>query len=261
LLRLLLFFRGIRGCAGPNEATGDRSGRGDGSSCDSPGQSTYSFAKIAASTKSASVSSVATGLEITGNAAGSNVTLQAISSGNSEALAILGGAATGATPTPTGQGIASQLFESLKGIAQQYMMYSSSPSSPITDADLNKYVASYLQQYTGTGSYGSSNLMNGANQSFTEQMQTMASQLYPTLATSIKMGTAPATYTAPIQNLITNTMGLTQGSVDAILVALVAGGQANGTVDLSGGTSATPGAAGIAAAATLTTRGWTVTTN
>ena len=122
----------------------------------------------------------------------------------------------GAEPatSPTGTGIASQLFESLKGIAQQYMMYSSSPSSPITDADLNKYVASYLQQYTGTGSYGSSNLMNGANQSFTEQMQTMASQMYPTLAPVIKMGTAPATYTAPIQNLITNTMGLTQGSVD-----------------------------------------------
>ncbi len=61
---------------------------------------------------------------------------------------------------------------------------------------------------------------------------------------------------------------LNQASVDNVLVRLVAlngtGGTTsydNHTVDLSGGTSAAPSATGIAAAATLTGRGNTVTTN
>lgn len=119
------------------------------------------------------------------------------------------------TAVPAGEtGIASQLFQSLKGVAQSYLMYSSSPSSPLTDADLNKYVASYMQNYTGAGSYGSSNLQQGAIQSFTGLMQQQASALHPTLAPVIKMGTTPQTYTKPITNLIENTLGLTSGSVD-----------------------------------------------
>lgn len=54
---------------------------------------------------------------------------------------------------------------------------------------------------------------------------------------------------------------LTQTSVDNILVALDTAGYSNGTVDLSGGTSATPGVSGIAAAASLVGKSWTVTTN
>ena len=122
--------------------------------------------------------------------------------------AVTSGAETGSA------GIAPQLFETLKGIAQQYLMYSSSPSSPLTDADLQKYVASYLQNYVGSGSYGSSNLQQGAQQSFTALMQQQSSALYPTLAPVVKMGTTPQTYTKPISNLIENTLGLTTGSVD-----------------------------------------------
>lgn len=54
---------------------------------------------------------------------------------------------------------------------------------------------------------------------------------------------------------------LTQTSVDNILVALDTAGYSGGTVDLSGGTSATPGVSGIAAASNLVGRGWTVNTN
>lgn len=49
--------------------------------------------------------------------------------------------------------------------------------------------------------------------------------------------------------------------VDAILLALANGPISNGTVDLSGGTSATPSAAGLISKATLEGRGWTVTVN
>lgn len=49
--------------------------------------------------------------------------------------------------------------------------------------------------------------------------------------------------------------------VDSILVALDAHGELGGYVDLSGGTSVAPGAAGLTAAANLVIKGWTVTTN
>jgi hypothetical protein len=64
-----------------------------------------------------------------------------------------------------------------------------------------------------------------------------------------------------ITNISFNGCALTQTMVDNILIALVAGAQNNGTVDLSGGTSATPGPTGVTAAATLTANVWTVTTN
>jgi fructose-bisphosphate aldolase class 1 len=54
---------------------------------------------------------------------------------------------------------------------------------------------------------------------------------------------------------------LTQAAVDGILADLDTAGLLNGTVDLSGGTNATPSAAGLISAANLTGNGWTVTTN
>ena len=54
---------------------------------------------------------------------------------------------------------------------------------------------------------------------------------------------------------------LSQASVDGILASLVTAGRTNGTVNVHGGTSATPSAAGLASKATLVSRGWTVTHN
>jgi len=54
---------------------------------------------------------------------------------------------------------------------------------------------------------------------------------------------------------------LNQTSIDNILVSLNTAGQSGGIVHLNGGTSATPGAAGLAAKASLQARGWTVLTN
>ena len=54
---------------------------------------------------------------------------------------------------------------------------------------------------------------------------------------------------------------LDQASVDNILVSLDTAGQSNGTVTISGGTSAAPGVSGSAAKASLQAKGWTVTTN
>jgi hypothetical protein len=54
---------------------------------------------------------------------------------------------------------------------------------------------------------------------------------------------------------------LDQTSVDNILVSLDFAGQSGGTVGISGGTSSPPGAAGLAAKASLEGKGWTVLTN
>jgi len=54
---------------------------------------------------------------------------------------------------------------------------------------------------------------------------------------------------------------LNQTSVDNILVSLDIAGQSDGTVTISGGTSAAPGTAGLAAKASLQAKGWTVITN
>jgi hypothetical protein len=54
---------------------------------------------------------------------------------------------------------------------------------------------------------------------------------------------------------------LDETSVDNILVSLDTAGQSNGTVNIGGGTSAAPGAAGAAAKVSLEGKGWTVTTN
>lgn len=55
--------------------------------------------------------------------------------------------------------------------------------------------------------------------------------------------------------------GLTQTSVDAILVALSQNGINGGQIDLQGGTNATPSAAGLAAISILEGNGWSVYVN
>jgi len=55
--------------------------------------------------------------------------------------------------------------------------------------------------------------------------------------------------------------GLTQASVDAILVALSLNGITGATIDLQGGTNATPSATGLAAKDVLEGNGWTVLIN
>jgi hypothetical protein len=54
---------------------------------------------------------------------------------------------------------------------------------------------------------------------------------------------------------------LSQQSVDNILVSLNTAGQSNGIVNLDGGTSSAPSSTGLAAKASLQSRGWTVITN
>ena len=67
----------------------------------------------------------------------------------------------------------------------------------------------------------------------------------------------PATdFTGGFQNC-----GLSQASVDNILVSINAAGTSGGTLDINGGTSAAPSATGAAAKSALQARGWTVTTN
>ena len=55
--------------------------------------------------------------------------------------------------------------------------------------------------------------------------------------------------------------GLSQASVDNILVSINAAGRSNGTLNINGGTSAAPSATGAAAKSALQARGWTVATN
>jgi len=122
------------------------------------------------------------------------------------------------TGSPTGlSGIASQLYSGFQQIAQQYLMYN--PTNPqgslLTNQSLLNKVESTLQNYTGSGSsFGSSNLINGAMQQFTEEMKTQASQLYPSLAASIAQGTTPQSYVQPYSQVISNTLGVAPGSID-----------------------------------------------
>ena len=121
---------------------------------------------------------------------------------------------TGAPGTTTGAGeptslfgISGQLYNGFQQIAQQYMMYN--PNNPagslLTQKDLMDHVQSALQNYTGSGSsFGSSNLINGAEATFTELMKTQAKQMYPTLAGSIDAGTTPQAYFAPYASTISN---------------------------------------------------------
>lgn len=63
------------------------------------------------------------------------------------------------------------------------------------------------------------------------------------------------------QDYFFETNSLNQTSVDLVLAAGVAGGMTSGTINLSGGTNATPSAGGLANKATLILAGVTVTTN
>jgi len=61
--------------------------------------------------------------------------------------------------------------------------------------------------------------------------------------------------------LLVYNCALTQTAVDDILVALAANSINNGYIDLTGGTNAVPGAAGLAALTTLTGKGWSYDVN
>lgn len=64
-----------------------------------------------------------------------------------------------------------------------------------------------------------------------------------------------------LTNVVATGCALDQTSVDNLLVRLDNSGLSNGTVNISGGTSATPSGAGATAAANLVGKSWTVTTN
>lgn len=69
--------------------------------------------------------------------------------------------------------------------------------------------------------------------------------------------------TCPATNFADAFVGcaLNQTSIDNILVSIAAAGTSGGTLNMTGGTNATPSATGLAAKATLVGRGWTVTHN
>lgn len=121
----------------------------------------------------------------------------------------------GANTTSLG-GIAGQLLNQFRSVAQDYLMYN--PTDPtkglISDSSLLQNVQDAMQKYTGSGSFGSSNLINGAVADFTQQMQQQASQFYPSLAGSIAAGTTPKAYVQPLQSLIGNTLGLDQQGIN-----------------------------------------------
>ena len=142
-----------------------------------------------------------------------------LASGTSQfTLDTQGQASTTGSGTPTGlTGIAAELYAGFQNIAQQYLMYN--PNNPsgslITNQSLLNQVESALQNYTGTGSsFGSSNLISGAEAQFTQQMMTQASQMYPSLAASIQAGTTPQAYVQPYTSVISNMTGIDPASIN-----------------------------------------------
>jgi hypothetical protein len=139
--------------------------------------------------------------------------------GTSDFTTIANGAqASASTATPTGlTGISSQLYSAFQNIAQQYLMYN--PTNPagslLTNQQLMQQVESTLQNYTGSGSsFGSSNLISGAEAQFTQQMMQQASQLYPGMAASIAAGTTPQAYAAPYSSVISQMTGIDPASIN-----------------------------------------------
>jgi hypothetical protein len=123
---------------------------------------------------------------------------------------------TGTTPTGL-TGIAAELYSGFQNIAQQYLMYN--PSNPsgslLTQQSLLNQVEKSLQNYTGTGSsFGSSNLIAGAEADFTQQMMTQAAQMYPSLAASIQAGVTPQAYVQPYQSAIGSMLGIDPASIN-----------------------------------------------
>lgn len=105
-------------------------------------------------------------------------------------------------------GIASQLFSKFQSVAQNYLLYDTADPSRglLTNAQLMNYVDDALRNYTGSGSFGSSNLINGAVANFTTQMMDQATKMYPSLAGPIAQGVSPSTYVQPIQSQIAQMM-------------------------------------------------------
>ncbi len=71
----------------------------------------------------------------------------------------------------------------------------------------------------------------------------------------------PPSFYAACSSMIFFGLALPQAQVDAILLACVNGGLANGSLDMSGGSTAGPSGTGAANAAILIGNGWTVHTN
>jgi len=97
---------------------------------------------------------------------------------------------------------------------------------------------------------------------------TITTDISPTISTSLTSFSLNAGLLLVGGDVILSGSGLDQASVDGVLVSLAALNGAGGTtsydghtVDLSGGTAATPSATGLAAKATLVGRGNTVITN
>ncbi len=138
--------------------------------------------------------------------------------GTSDFTAIANGTQPASTATPTGlTGIASQLYSAFQNIAQQYLMYN--PSNPagslLTNASLMNQVESTLQNYTGSGSsFGSSNLISGAEANFTQQMMAQAKQFYPSMAAAIDAGTTPQAYVQPYASTIGSMLGIDPTSIN-----------------------------------------------
>lgn len=162
------------------------------------------------------------------------------------------------------------------GVANVYSPYNQLEGLFISDAALSpaqiaQMYAYYGQTYSGATAYtGCTTLesrwrgntwISGTFPALNVSSVTTAAYAFAG-ATGVQFGAgwfdaAPCTnYTDAFLN-----MALTQTSVDNILVSIAAAGTSNGTVNITGGTSATPGAAGLAAKATLEGRGWTVTHN
>ena len=114
-------------------------------------------------------------------------------------------------------GISSELYNQFQNIAQQYLMYNPTDStgSLLKQSDILKSVGDALQNYTGSGSsFGSTNLINGAVQQYTQQMISQASQMYPGLAASIKAGTSPASFVQPYSSVISSMTGINPQSIN-----------------------------------------------
>jgi len=120
--------------------------------------------------------------------------------------------------TPTGlYGISAQLYSNFQNIAQQYLMYNpNNPSGSLMNQNsLLQAVQGALKNYTGTGSsFGSSNLITGAEQQFTQQMITQASQMYPGMAAAIAAGTTPQAYVQPYSSVISQMTGIDPASIN-----------------------------------------------
>jgi hypothetical protein len=128
------------------------------------------------------------------------------------------GSTTTGTGTPTGlTGIAAQLYTGFQQIAQQYLMYNptNASGSLVNNQYLLNQVESTLQNYTGSGSsFGSSNLINGAEAAFTKTMQGQASQFYPSMAAAIAGGQTPQAYVQPYQSVISSMTGIDPASIN-----------------------------------------------